>query len=180
MQITLIKVRGSFLEIFRAKAVNDGEPRFSANFLLDKTKDAKQIKKVEDTIDAILKEKNKGKKLPVDKVCLRDGDEKEYDGYEGQMFISAANKKRPAVVDRDRSTQLVEADGKPMAGDYVNAVVKLWWQDNKFGKRINASLEAVQFVKTGEHFGAPAVNLDEALPDLADDEDDEDGDDGLD
>lgn len=174
MQITLLNVRGSFMDIFRAKAVNDGEPRFSANFLLDKVKDAKQIKKVEDAIDALLKEKNKGKKLPVDKVCLRDGDEKDYDGYEGQMFISAANKKRPTVVDRDKSP-LAEEDGKPEAGDYINAVIRLWWQDNKFGKRVNASLEVVQYVKEGVRFGAPKVDLDEALPALVDDEEEGDG-----
>lgn len=174
MQITLTNVRGSFMDIFRAKAVNDGEPRFSANFLLDKTKDAKQIKKIEDAIDGLLKEKNKGKKLPADKVCIRDGDEKEYDGYAGQMFISAANKKRPTVVDRDKSP-LAEEDGKPEAGDYVNAVIRLWWQDNKFGKRVNASLEVIQFVKEGEKFGPAKVDLDSALPDLADEEEENDG-----
>lgn len=167
-QIVLTNVRGSFLDIFKAKAVNDGEPRFSANFLLDKTKDAAQIKKIGDAIRALEATKFKGKKLPADKVCLRDGDEKEYDGYENQMFLSAANKKRPTVIDRDKTT-LVEEDGKPYAGCYVNAVVRLWAQDNQFGKRINASLEVIQFVKDGEAFGAPKVNLD-VLPDMADDD----------
>lgn len=168
-QITLTDVRLSFADLFKAKAVNDGEPRFGANFLLDKTKDQKQIKKIGDEIRRIEGAKFKGKKLPADKVCLRDGDEKEYDGYAGMLFLSAANKKRPTVVDRAKSPLTAE-DGKPYSGCYVNAVVRLWAQDNNFGKRINASLEVVQFLRDGEPFGAPAVDLDEALPDN-DDED---------
>lgn len=170
-QIILTNVRGSFLDIFRAKSVNDGEPRFSANFLLDKEKDAAQIKKIGAEIRKIEAAKNKGKALPSDKVCLRDGDEKEYDGYAGQMFLSAANKKRPTVVDRDNSP-LTEDDGKPYAGCYVDGVVRLWWQDNKFGKRINASLEVIRFRKDGEAFGAAPVSAN-VLPDLDEEEDDD-------
>lgn len=173
----VITGRISFAQIFTAKAVNDGEPRFSANVLLDKEKDAKQIAKIKAAIDATMKEA-KIKKLPAEKVCLRDGDDKDYDGYEGCMFLSAANKKRPTVVDRDKSP-LVAEDDKPVSGDYVNMVVRLWAQDNKFGKRVNASLEVVQFVKEGERFGAPKVDIDEALPDLPDEDEDEDDDDGL-
>ena len=173
-QIILTNVRASFLEVFKPKAVNDGEPRYSANFLLDKEKDAKQIKKIEAEIKKLETTKFKGKKLPADKVCLRDGDEKEYDGYEGQMFLSAANKKRPQVIDRDRSPLTAE-DNKPYSGCYVNAVVRLWAQDNNFGKRINASLEVVQFSKDGEAFGAPKVDV-SILPDLSTEDEDEDED----
>ena len=168
-QIILTNVRGSFLDIFSAKAVNGGEPRFSANFLLDKTADKAQIQKIEAEIKKIEAAKNKGKKLPADKVCLRDGDEKEYEGYSGQMFVSAANKKRPNVVDRDNSP-LTADDGKPYAGCYVDGVIRLWWQDNQFGKRINASLEVIRFRKDGEAFGAAPVSAD-VLPDLDDDDD---------
>lgn len=168
-QVILTNVRLSFADIFRAKSVNEGEPRFSANFLLDKEGDKKQIEKVEAAIKSLVDSKNKGKKLPADKVCLRDGDEKDYDGFAGHMFISAANKKRPTVVDRDNSP-LTEEDGKPYSGCYVDGVVRLWWQDNKFGKRINASLEVVRFRKDGESFGAAPVSA-SVLPDLDDEED---------
>lgn len=169
-QLILSNVRLSFPAIYTAKAVNDGEPRFSANFLLDKEKDAKQISRITAAINALIKESFDGKKMPSDKVCLRDGDDKDYEGYEGCMYLAAANKKRPQVVDRDNSP-LVEEDDRPVAGDYVDAVVRLWAQDNKYGKRINASLEVVRFRKEGERFGAPKVDVNEVLPDL-DDEDD--------
>ena len=87
------------------------------------------------------------------------------------MFISAANKKRPTVVDRDNSP-LTSEDGKPYSGCYVDGVVRLWWQDNQFGKRINASLEVVRFRKDGEAFGAAPVSA-SVLPDLDDEEDEE-------
>ena len=75
------------------------------------------------------------------------------DGFgEGVFFFNASNTKRPTLVDRDRAP-LIEDDGKPYAGCYVNAIVKPWAQDNQYGKRINFSLEGIQFVRDGEAFG---------------------------
>ena len=50
-------------------------------------------------------------------------------------------------------------DGRPYAGCIVNGQVDVWAQDNpEFGRRINAELTGVQFVRDGEAFsgGAPA------------------------
>ncbi len=73
-------------------------------------------------------------------------------------------KPRPTVIDRDR-TALIQADGRPYAGCYVNAVVDIWAQDNNFGKRINASLSGVQFLRDGDAFAGGGV----AAPDDFDD-----------
>lgn len=172
-QVTVINARASYLHCFKAKAFSsgEGEPSFSVSLLLDKKKDAAQIKKIGDEIRRIEADKFKGKKLPADKVCLRDGDTKDAPEYEGMMFLTASNKKRPVVIDRDR-TPLTAEDNKPYSGCYVNAVVRLWAQDNQFGKRVNCSLEVIQFVKDGEPFGAPPVDLDSALPEMDDDADD--------
>jgi hypothetical protein len=93
------------------------------------------------------------------KLCLRDGAEKdETDGYGDEvMFVSASSAKRVPVVDRDL-TPLMEENGKPYAGCYVNMSIRLWAQDNQFGKRVNAQLRAVQFVKDGEAFGNKPVD----------------------
>lgn len=172
MQIALLNVRLSYAQIYAAKSVNDGEPRFSCTFLLDKEKDAKQIETVKKAIAEIVKEKFKGKSLPADKICLRDGDEKDSDGYQGCMFVSASNAKRPMVVNRAKGPVAEGEPQAPYSGCYVDGVVRLWAQDNKYGKRVNASLEVVRFVKDGEAFGAPKVDLDSALPDLQDEDDD--------
>lgn len=159
MQIKLNNVRLAFPSLFEAKAVNgEGEPRFSASFIMQP--DDTQIEKVRDVIKAVAKakwgEKAEAMLTSLEKknnICLHDGDDKtEYDGFAGNMYVSAANKSRPTVVDKDRSPLTIQ-DGKPYSGCYVNAVIDIWAQDNNFGKRINAVLAAVQFSKDGDAFG---------------------------
>lgn len=102
------------------------------------------------------------------KVCLKDGDTKaEYEGFEGNMVLSSGNTKRPTVVNRDRSP-VTEDDGIVYAGCYVNAIVSIWAQDNEFGKRINASLDGMQFVKDGDSFGGGNVASASQFEDLSD------------
>lgn len=173
--IKLPNVRLSFPRLFKPKAFREGqEPRFESTFLLDPSDKvhAKIIKQIETTADEILEE-HFGKKVPKKiELCFGDGDDKDYDGYEGMFYISTSNKTRPTVVARDR-TPLVEEDGKPYAGCYVNGSITLWVMDNEFGKRVNANLRAVQFVKDGEAFGVKPVDADEEF-DVLDDEDDSD------
>ncbi|EHE4123964.1 DUF2815 family protein [Salmonella enterica subsp. enterica serovar Bareilly] len=164
MKVKLNNVRLAFPALFEAKTVNgEGDPRFSATFILPP--DHPGVKAVNEAIEAVAKAKWGDKAELTLKtlraklnVCLHSGDEKpEYDGFPGNMFVSAANKARPTVLDRDR-TALVAADGRPYAGCYVNAVIDLWAQDNNFGKRVNASLSGVQFLRDGDAFtgGQPA------------------------
>lgn len=160
MNVKLTKVRLSFPHLFKPKAFEKGkEPSYSANFILDKVKDAAQIKTLKDAINAVAKEKwPKG--LPKMKgICLKSPEPEpdgsySVDGYDDTvMFVTAGSAKRIPIVDRDPSVVLAEEDGKPYAGCYVNASIRLWAQDNEFGKRINAQLRAVQFHSDGEPFG---------------------------
>lgn len=102
---------------------------------------------------------------------VKDGDLKaDYDGFAGNKFVSTRAQVRPTVVDIDRSP-LVAVDGRPYSGCYVNAQVEVWAQDNKFGKRINAQLLGVQFVRDGDSFGAGAPPADpESFGDLSADD----------
>lgn len=171
-KILLTNVRLSFPHLFRAKAFNeDQEPTFSASFILDKEADAEQILAVRQLMTKIARDKW-GANIPKGiKLCLRDGNEEgkqDVDGYgPGVMFISASSRKKIPVVDRKR-VPLEEDSGKPYAGCYVVASVRLWAQDNKWGKRINAQLMAVQFSLEGEAFGEAPVNVDEEFEELAD------------
>ncbi len=161
MKMKLQNVRLSFPSLFNT-ATFGGEDtgKFEGTFLLDKKQHASAIKEIEDAFKELAGEKLKGKVPPPDKLCLKDGDEMDRDEMEGKMSIKASTKKRPLVLDRDK-TPLTEADGKPYAGCYVNAIIRLWAQDNQFGKRINASLEGVQFHGDGEPFGAGGIAVDE-------------------
>lgn len=175
MNIKLKNVRLSYAHLFTARAVNEGDkPKFSASFILDKEKHAKAIKQVQAAIKQLAMEAFKGKVPSTLKPCLRDGEEYEdKDGYgEDVMFIAASSDKRPPVVDRDM-TPITAEDDKIYSGCYVNVTLRLWVQNNQYGKRVNAALRAVQFVRDGEALGAEPVNVDEEFEEL-DDEEDED------
>jgi len=72
-------------------------------------------------------------------------------GYAGNHFINAASETRPTVVNQKRVTLGAE-DGKPYGGCYANVILDVWAQDNKNGKRINASLSGVQYMRDGDAF----------------------------
>ena len=169
--VKLSNVRLSFPSLWKARKGPDATSKeaFQASFILDKKTNAPEIKAINAMIDLIVKESFKGKRPP--KVCLREGSEKgDTDGYgDGVCFISARSDKRPHVVDRNLAP-LVEEDGKPYAGCYVNATVRLWAQDNQYGKRVNASLRAVQFVKDGEAFGEGSIDVAKEFEAIGDDD----------
>jgi len=170
-KIKLNNVRLSFPSLFRKAVFSGEETKFEATFLLDKQEHAAKIAEIEAAIDRMLQENLKGVKLKEDKICLKDGDDIDYDGYAGKMSIKASNNKRPKVLDRDK-TQLTEDDNRIYAGCYVNAVIELWAQNNQWGKRINANLLGVQFFKDGEPFSDGAVAADDDFDVFDDDEED--------
>lgn len=162
MKVVLKNVRGAFLNLWEPKKFGDtGEARCNGLFLMDpKTPHGTaNIKAIKDAAVAVAKEKWGAKAGDVFKtiqakgdLCLQDGAAKsEYDGFDGMMFVSAGNKARPVVVNKDK-TPLTERDGIVYSGAYFNVSIDVWAQDNKYGKRINAKLNAVQFHADGEAF----------------------------
>jgi Protein of unknown function (DUF2815) len=145
-----------------------GPPKYSASFIMDKATQADLIRQVKLKVLEMLKEHNKGEKLAPDKYCIRDGSFKPGKaGYgEGVEFLTSSNTRKPAVVDRIKGpdgklVHLQPDDKRLFAGCYVNATVRLWWQENKHGKRINGSLEGVQYVRPGEPFGEAQLEADD-------------------
>tara|TARA_B100000795_G_scaffold256977_1_gene229830 strand:- start:287 stop:784 length:498 start_codon:yes stop_codon:yes gene_type:complete len=161
-KIHLKNVRLSFASIFHRAVFNGDEGKYEATFLIPKTDEATKEALDEAIADAL---KDAKVKVPSDKSCLKDGDDSEYDGYADHWSFKAANNKRPTIIDRDK-TPLVEEDGKPYSGCYVNAVVDIWVQNNSYGKRVNANLHGVQFVKDAQSFGSGGT------PDATDEFDD--------
>jgi len=101
--------------------------------------------------------------------CLHDGDTKEaYAGFAGQFFVSCRSQAaaRPKVVDVNGSP-LTQRDGRIYAGCYVVALVELWAQDNNFGKRINAQIRGVQFLRDGDAFSGSAPAADDEFDDVS-------------
>lgn len=169
--ITLPNVRLSFPHLFTAHAMEESqEPKFSATFLFDNNEHASLLDKIDTTIDRLALDEFK-KKISF-KRCLRDGNEKsELEGYgDGISFLTATCKARPGVVDRQLNP-IAEVDGKIYAGCYVNATIRIWVQNNQWGKRVNAQLRAVQFVKDGPSFGAGPVDATQEFTSLGGEDD---------
>lgn len=185
MKLKLNNVRLAFPVLFEAKTVNgEGKPAFSASFLMDPADP--QVKALNQAIEQVAKDKWGGKADAIlkdkwgakadailkqmraqDKVALHDGDLKSnYDGFPGNLYVSARSTTRPLVIDKDKSP-LTEQDGKPYAGCFVNASVELWAQDNNYGKRINASLRGVQFFKDGDAFAGGGAASEDEFDDIA-------------
>lgn len=160
-KIKIQAARLSFPSLFE-HSVFSGEStgKFEATFILDKTEHAKTIAEIKSVIDTMIKENLKGLKLPPDKICLKDGDESGRPELEGKYIIKGTTKRRPVVINRDK-TPLTEEDNVLYPGCYVNGIISLWAQDNRFGKRINCNLEGVQFVRDGEPFGEGSISVDD-------------------
>lgn len=173
-QMRLENVRFTFVQsLFDAKQVNNqGEAKFSCTGLLPR--DHPQLAAISAAVQAVAIAKWGAKATEVltalkagDRLPLHDGDAKnQYQGYAGNYFINASNKMRPLVIGPAREN-LTAADGKPYSGSYGNMIVQFWAQDNQYGKRINASLLGVQFIRDGERLaggGVAAADDFEAIP----------------
>lgn len=101
-----------------------------------------------------------------DKLALHAGNVSKpgQEGYEGNYYVSANSKQRPTLVETRGgvNVQLVESDGRPYSGCFANVMIAVYAQDPKgekakFGKRINAQLMGVQFLRHGDAFGGGRV-----------------------
>lgn len=196
VKIHLKNVRLSFARLYTPKAFREGQKeRFEGSFLLDPSNEEhqEQIEILQSEALGVIKAKHNGKVPKALDLCFgyADGDHiqvgpnkysgkpKEYDGYEGMFSVSASNTTQPKVVGRVRDPntgkfEVLEDDGTVYSGCYVNATITLWAQDNEYGKRVNANLRAVQFVRNGAAFGVAPVDADDEFDEVQVD-DDEDG-----
>lgn len=176
MKIVLKNVRCAFPNFFVAKKQDPNSaspPTFNGAFLFPP--DHPQVPEIEKAIatvaaskwgkdaDKVLKALKAG-----DKTALHNGDSKaNLDGYEGNLYINASSPTRPIVLGRNKA-QLTAEDGLPYSGSYVNVSIELWAQDNQYGKRVNAQLGGVQFVRDGDRFGAGSAADADDFDDLGD------------
>jgi hypothetical protein len=174
MKIILKNARCSFPSIFNTEKYRGTDTgKYALTVLIDK--DDPQIEKVKAAILAFAKEKF-GTPLPKKlELPLKDGDEKDLDGYQNVYYLKASNGRRPIVLDRDK-TPLVEADGKIYPGCFVNVSLDLWCQDNQFGKGVRVNLNGVQFAADGEPFGSNTGNVLDDFDELEADDLADDGD----
>lgn len=120
---------------------------------------------------------SKWPKFKPDKICVRNGDLENWDGYADSHYIAASENDQPLLLSRRKDSKglWIPAERKDLyAGCFVNMIVQLWIQDNEHGKRINANLKAVQFFEHGDSFaGSAPIDPTQAFTDI-DEQDDGD------
>ena len=105
---------------------------------------------------------------PVQVPTPPPGNSKPYDGWQNMFVVVASNTVRPVVVNGKREPVMEGDKNAPYSGCYVNATVSLWTQNNKFGKRVNANLRGIQFLRDGPAFGVAPVDADNEFELLGD------------
>jgi hypothetical protein len=162
---------------------NDPTKYFSLNAIIPKTHP--QYKEIEAQILKAAIEKWGATRGPsvlksaklIGKVPLRDGDAKaEYDGFEGNWYVSARSKDRPAVFDNDLNPVVRGDPNSPYDGCYCDIKLSFYAYD-KGNNGVGAGLKGVQFRAKGDAFsggGKPAESDD------FDEISVEEGDDGVD
>lgn len=190
MKVKLKKVRVAFAQsLTEAKAFETGmEERYGCTFLVPETGHPSR-QAIEDSMYAVATEKwgAKGKAI-VDnlletgnpkEVCYYPGKRKSYDGFEGNMALGAVRQKKdgmPLLLDSDKSPLIDVAkgtaypgkEGRIYSGCYVNATVDIWAQDNKYGKTLRCTVNAVQFDSDGDSFGGTSKGDADDFEDLGD------------
>lgn len=190
--VVLKMVRLGFPSLFTAKsATEDGVPKFSVQAIMDpSTAQGKaNIAALEKAFKAAAKKQWAEK---ADKVVkgldpkrqgIKDGDTNTnsegdtWAGFADMMYVTASNRKRPQVLNRDKSP-ITEEDNVVYGGCWADVVVSIWaTADKKLGGNgLFATLELVRFRKDGDPFGAASLDADDYLEDLEDDELDDDDD----
>lgn len=99
----------------------------------------------------------------TDKLCLHNGDVTKIGNpdYVGKLYVSANNKTKPRIcVTRGGQNLDIGQDDPyaPYSGCWANVIVDIWAQgirgkSAQWGKRVNATLLGVQFVKHDTAFG---------------------------
>ncbi len=94
-----------------------------------------------------------------DRLCLHDGNITKggADPYKDMLFVSASNERRPKILVTRNGVNVEIGPEDPLfpySGCYANVMVDLWPQGadgkpNQYGKRINATLTGVQFLRHG-------------------------------
>ncbi len=173
--ITGPETRWSYANVWEAKAINGGTPKFSVSLIIKKADPC--VAKIKAAIQAAYEEgegklKGNGKSLPplaAIKTPLRDGDVERPDDpvYAGCYFINANSPTAPGIVDADRQPILERRE--VYSGVYGRASISFYAFNSNGNKGIACALNNLQKIKDGEPLGGHS----RAEDDFATDDDDD-------
>ena len=174
--IRIDNVRGSYVHAdkpYKGKAdAPDKEPKFSMVGILPKDTHGEAKTLILEVINGILKEKNKGGAIKSDAKFLRNGDDAGKEEYVNALTVNCSEARRPAC--RNGRGELIQdpAEIREMfqSGYWFNILIRPWWQDNDYGKKVNAGFVGIQFVKKDKTFGEGAIDDSEAWDTVEEDD----------
>jgi hypothetical protein len=110
---------------------------------------------------------NRREALPQSRKCLRDGDDTGKAEMAGHWTITASEREPPMLrgryIDpRIGSLEIIPPDQAAKVfygGCWVSILIALWYQEHMTGgRRVNANLRAVQFVRNDSPFGRGRIS----------------------
>ena len=162
--ITGVNTRWSYANVWDAKSINGGAPKYSVSLIIPKS-DTVTVNKINAAIEAAYEEgqsklKGNGKTVPalsILKTPLRDGDLERPDdpAYANAYFINANSASAPGIVDADRQPILERSE--VYSGVYGRASINLYAFNSNGNKGIAVSIISRRF---------ETVNLLAASPEL--------------
>ena len=174
--ITGPKTRWSYANVWDAKSINGGAPKYSVSLIIPKS-DVKTVAKINAAIEAAYTEgesklKGNGRSVPAlsaIKTPLRDGDVERPDdpAYANSYFINANSATAPGIVDADRNPILERSE--VYSGVYGRASISLYAFNSNGNKGIACGLNNLMKISDGEPLGGRA----RAEDDFATDDDDD-------
>lgn len=174
--ITGPQTRWSFCNVWEAKSINGGTPKYSVSLIIPKS-DTVTVDKINAAIQAAYTEgesklKGNGRSVPPlssIKTPLRDGDmERPNDeAYKNSYFINANSAAAPGIVDADRNVILEHSE--VYSGVYGRASINLYAFNSNGNKGIACGLNNLQKIRDGEPLGGKS----RAEDDFATDDDDD-------
>lgn len=158
--ITGPNTRFSYANVWEAKSINGGAPKFSVSLIIPKS-DTKTVEKIKVAIEAAYKEsesklKGNGRSVPAlsaIKNPLRDGDTERPDdeAYANSYFINANSATAPGIVDANCNPILERSE--VYSGVYGRASISFYAFNSNGNKGIACSLNNLQKLRDGEPLG---------------------------
>ena len=174
--ITGPETRWSYANVWDAKSINGGAPKFSVSLIIPKS-DRKTLEKIRAAIQAAYEEgqgklKGNGKSVPALsalKTPLRDGDTERPDdeAYANAYFVNANSSTAPGIVDADR--QPIIDRSEVYSGVYGRASINFYAFNSNGNRGIACGLNNLQKVRDGEPLGGKS----RAEDDFATEDDDD-------
>ena len=161
--ITGKDTRWSYANVWEAKSINGGTPKFSVSLIVPKS-DTVTVEKIKAAIQAAYEEgqaklKGNGRSVPpltAIKTPLRDGDTERPDdpAYANAYFINANSATAPGIVDADLNPILSRSE--VYSGVYGRASISFYAFNSNGNKGIACGLNNLQKIRDGEPLGGKA------------------------